>query len=112
MSSTEDFQMIMDFAEGNLDPAKEDSLFLKLSADEELRLEFKSHMALKNAMRIGAASVILPAASKAAVFSNLGLRLEGSGGAFAGFMHSLFNRKTIATAGIILLLSSLTYVLY
>jgi len=104
MSHTEDFQKVIDFAEGTLDPSQEDQLFLKLSADDELRQEFKSHMSIKNAVRAGAAGVVLPAASKAAVFSKLGLQLPVATaatvgvGAGSGIIAFLTNRKTIATA--------------
>jgi hypothetical protein len=108
-----DFQMIIDFADGTLDPAMEDALFLKLNADEELRQEFKAHMAIKNAARTGSSAVFLPAASKAAVFSKLGLSIPSSGyvssasGIGASLLLLLRNKKVIATAGVALLLTAI-----
>ena len=117
MSNT-DFQKVIEFAEGTLDPVQEDELFLKLSADEELRQEFKSHMSIKNAVRTGAAGVVLPAASKAAVFSKLGLQIPAAAtavsvGTSSAIMSFLLNKKTAATTvslavvSLILLISTL-----
>ena len=65
--------MIMEFADGTLEAGKEDQLFLSLSADDELKQIFKSHIDIKNAIHSGSGNVVLPASSKSAVFSALSL---------------------------------------
>jgi hypothetical protein len=80
MDHSDKIQMIMDFADGTLDPGKEDRLFLLLSSDEELRQMFKSHINIKNSIHSGAGNIAQPAASKAAVFSALGLSMPPAGG--------------------------------
>ncbi len=68
----------MEFADGSLDPGKEDTLFLMLSSDDELRQQFKSMMSIKNAVRSGVGNVANPESSKAAVFAALSLPLPNA----------------------------------
>lgn len=112
MNGNEDFQKIIDFADGNLDPSQEDELFLKLSADVELREELKSHMAVKNAVRTGILGLSVPIAAKTAIFTKLGLSIPtattivGSGAA-AGIIAYLTRKKITVAAGLLVGLTAL-----
>jgi hypothetical protein len=105
MSSTENFQLIVDFADGSLNPAQEDKLFLQLSSDETMKEQFKSHMAIKTAVQSSSGRVTLPSASKGEVFGKLGLVIPATNiipdnvglfGSMNRFM--LQNRRYFATA--------------
>lgn len=105
MNGNEDFQKIIDFADGNLDPSQEDELFLKLSADEELREDLKSHMAVKNAVRTGILGLSVPIAAKTAIFGKLGLSVPAAttvagSGIAAGIIAYLTRKKIIVGAGL------------
>jgi hypothetical protein len=76
MEYSDKINMIIDFADGTLDPGEEDQLFLLLSSDEELRQIFKSHISIKNSIHTGAGNIAQPTGSKAAVFSAVGLDLS------------------------------------
>ncbi len=105
MNSTDNFQLIVDFADGSLNPAQEDKLFLRLSSDEVMKEQFKSHMAIKTAVQSSNGLVTLPSASKSDVFGKLGLvvpatnTIPGNIGWFGSMSRLMIqNRRYLATA--------------
>ena len=95
MENQDYFSQIIDFADGTLDPSKEDNLFIQLTNNDELRTEFKSHLAIKSAISSVATPVSVPVESKKRIFVTLGLSLPGSIGFFTKyrlvFAASLFS---------------------
>ncbi len=102
MEHSDKINMLFEFADGTLDPSKEDQLFLMLSSDDELRQQFKSHIGIKNSVRTGTGNVLVPGASKAAVFAGLGLDLPQS----ANTTEPPSNKLFYTAAGVSLLLTA------
>ena len=106
MSNTDNFQMIVDFADGQLNPAQEDQLFLHLSSDETLKQQFKGHLAIKSAIHASNGAVTLPSSSKSEVFSKLGIAVplshtvqpETGGWISSAGRFIAINRKSFVTA--------------
>ena len=99
MLKDDKLNMIMEFADGTLDAGKEDKLFLLLSTDEEMKQQFKSHIGIKNAIKASAGNVVLPASSKAAVFSALSLDMPVTAGSASATSHKLlWSAATVSVA--------------
>jgi hypothetical protein len=106
MDYSEKINMMMEFADGSLDPGKEDALFLMLSSDDELRQQFKAMMSIKNAVRSGVGTVAHPESSKAAVFAALSLPLPNETTAPSG----IFTKENFAlVSGIAILFTALFF---
>jgi len=106
MDYSEKINMMMEFADGSLDPGKEDALFLMLSSDDELRQQFKAMMSIKNAVRSGVGTVAHPESSKAAVFAALSLPLPNEATAPSG----IFTKENFAlVSGIAILFTALFF---
>ena len=116
MINNDYFDLIADFADGSLDASQEDNLFMVLSSNEELRTQFKNHLAVKSAIRSGFGLASVPAFSKSQIFNKLGMTLPSEAipanpafwGRFGNFV--LNNRRSIAT-GLVSILAT-AFVMY
>ncbi|MBM2814527.1 MAG: hypothetical protein HW421_1289 [Ignavibacteria bacterium] len=71
-------QILNDFSNGEIAPENEESLFLELSANEELRGKFRQLLAIKNSVMSNSRYFDPSIASTASIFSTLGIGMPVS----------------------------------
>ncbi len=88
-------EQINEFLEGNLDNGSEQSLFAELSANEELRTEFKESIFIDKAFNKKLSAFVPSAATTMGLFNKIGVVAPAAitGAAISGNFFSVFFRK-------------------
>ena len=84
----EEFNKIHELLEGELDDSRQRELFLKLSQQKELRMDFKSLVLLNGTMKDKNLSLPIPLASSQRIFAETGIKSTTGKNAAAGFFKT------------------------
>ena len=74
----DNYILINDLIEGNLDPVTEEMVFMKLSSDEDLRMDFKQILSVNSSIKTNKKLFDYSENSKKSIFAAIGLSLPGA----------------------------------